>query len=392
MRTLVVSNNPMDAVSSRLRNAVRAKLDPQGPAISDFLEMERRFSQSQPEMVIVVLSPDVPQGLDVVRRARRQTANPILAVGPVSEPKLILRALQEGADHYLDEADAEIGLDAVLSRMQTKEETKTPTGRLIAVLSASGGSGASTIAVNIATVLAKENKRCTLIDLKPGRGDLAALLDLKPVYHLADLCINVDRLDAAMFDKMLIAHQSGVRLLASPQVFGDTRMVSAQGVSQALAYARKLGANVVVDLEDCFHEEQILALRQASSILVVSRLDFTSMRNARRILEHLSSELEIQRGKVRLVINRLGQPGELPLTEAEEALGGRIAHYVPDDPRTINEANNIGVPAVLRSPKARVSKRLTDLARSVLERRRPDKNGNHVAPVRSKWLLGMFSR
>src|SRR2546430_16000570 len=104
------------------------------------------------------------------------------------------------------------------------------------------------------------------------------------------------------------------------------------------------------------------------------------MRNARRILEHLSSELDVPRGRVRLVINRLGQPGELPLNEAEEALGGRITHAIPDDPRTVNEANNIGVPVVIRSPKARVSKRLAELARSVLDRRRPD--NSHVTPAK----------
>ena len=229
-----------------------------------------------------------------------------------------------------------------------------------------------------------------LLDLKPGRGDLAALLDLKPVYHLADLCVNVARLDAAMFEKMLVAHESGVRLLASPQVFGDTRMVSPQGVSQALTLARKTGSNIVVDLEDCFHEEQTITLKQASSILVVARLDFTSMRNARRILEHISSELDVPRGRIRLVINRLGQPGELPLAEAEEALGGKISHYVPDDPRTVNEANNIGIPVVTRAPKSRVARKIMELAKSVLDRRRPD-NGA-VPPANGKWLMNMFSR
>ena len=65
-------------------------------------------------------------------------------------------------------------------------------GRMIAVLAPSGGSGSSTLAVNVATVLAKEHKSAALIDLKLQAGDLAALLDLKPTYTLADLCQNVD--------------------------------------------------------------------------------------------------------------------------------------------------------------------------------------------------------
>src|SRR5205823_13645223 len=126
------------------------------------------------------------------------------------------------------------------------------------------------------------------------------------------------RLDRSMFEKMLVAHPSGVHLLASPQVYGDIRLVTPQGVGQALAQARRLFSHVVVDVEDCSHEEQVLTLQQASAILLVSRLDFTSLRNARRILEHLS-RLGIHANQIKLVVNRQGQTNELPVAEAEEA-------------------------------------------------------------------------
>jgi pilus assembly protein CpaE len=225
--------------------------------------------------------------------------------------------------------------------------------------------------VNLATVLARDHERSALFDLKPGRGDLAALLDLKPTFNLADLCLNVARLDRAMFEKALVQHPCNVHLLASPQVFGGTRLVTATGVSQALMMARKLFPHVVIDLEDCFHEEQVLAARQASVLLLVARLDFTSLRNARRILEHLR-ELGIPESRIRLVANRFGQPNELPVNEAEAALDVKIAHFIPDDPRTINGANNTGIPAVLKAPSTKVAQGIAQLARSILERRRSE--------------------
>src|SRR5205823_7065498 len=109
---------------------------------------------------------------------------------------------------------------------------------------------------------------------------------------LADICLNVARLDRAMFEKALVPHAGGIHLLAAPQVFGSTRLVTTQGVCQALTMARRLFSYVVVDLEDCFHEEQVMALRQASAVLLVTRLDFTSLRNMRRILDHLG-EVEV---------------------------------------------------------------------------------------------------
>src|SRR5581483_870541 len=200
---LVVSANLVDAVTSRLRGLLQAKVDAQGPATVDFTDVGTRLAQVQAQVIVVVLAPDPDVGLDVIGSVRRQTTGYILAVGP-ADPRLILQALREGADHYLDEAELETGIDAAVSRWQGRGEVTAPSGRLIAVLAASGGSGASTLAVNVAAALARGQERCALIDLKPGRGDLAALLDLKPAFHLADLCLNVARLDRAMFEKMLV--------------------------------------------------------------------------------------------------------------------------------------------------------------------------------------------
>src|SRR5207302_598831 len=167
----------------------------------------------------------------------------LLAAGQASAATFGLRARPCGADQYLDETELGTGLDSVLARLQIKQEATAPPGRLLAILAASGGSGASTLAVNIAVTLAQEHQKCGLIDLKPGTGDLAALLDLKPQFTLADLCLNVSRLDRAMFEKMLVRHSSGVHLLASPQVFGNARVVTSQGVSHALTMALMLFAH-----------------------------------------------------------------------------------------------------------------------------------------------------
>ena len=370
MRTLVASMNVLDPVSAKLRSLLRALVDSQGPVATSFDKAEESLLQVQPELLVVVLSPDADKGLEMVRTLRRGMPGYLMAVGEASDPKLILRALQLGADHYVDQADLEAELEAGVSRLKVKQEAVAPTGRLLAVLGASGGVGGSTLAVNLATVMAKAQGKTVLLDLHPGRGDLAALLDLKPQFNLADLCINVARLDRTIFEKMLVRHDSGVHLLGAPQMFGDTRVVSAQGVTQALAMARRVFPVVVVDLEDCFHEEQVVTLRQATAILLVARLDFTSLRNAHRILDHLQ-ELEIARHQVKVVVNRSGQANELPVTEAEEALGQKLAHFVPDDCKTLNGANNSGIPAVLKEPNSKVSHSIKELSKIVFERRTP---------------------
>jgi pilus assembly protein CpaE len=388
MRSLVVSQDCFDLANTRLRGIVRALMDGSGPEISTFADAENRIFQVEPEVVFVVLSADPEAALELLPRLRRGNSFFLLAVGSATEPQLILRAMQCGADQYLDENNLEESLKAALSRFHVEQEAPaSPTGRLAAFLSTSGGSGASTLAVNVASILAREHERCALVDLNPGRGDLAALLDLKPPFNLSDVCLNAGRMDRGMFEKVLARHASGIYLLAAPQEFADARVVTPRGVTVAVGFARTMFPGVVVDLEDCFHEEQAVVLRQASTVFLVCRLDFTSLRQARRVIKHVL-KLGVPRPSVRIVVNRYGQPNELPVDEAEDALGERLSLFVPDDPKTFNVANNIGLPAVLKNPQARVSQSIEQLADVVMDRPQ-NRSGLRAGAAK---LMSLFSR
>ncbi|HEV3443363.1 MAG TPA: hypothetical protein VG099_01915, partial [Gemmataceae bacterium] len=150
MRALIVSHDIMEAVSSKLRGILRAQVDTQGPATSTFEGAENALYQVRPEMVVVALSPDPERGLEMLRKLRGEMTGYLLAAGQTADSKLILRALHAGADQYLDEADLEAGLESVLARLQIKQEANAPPGRLLALLAASGGSGASSLAANLA--------------------------------------------------------------------------------------------------------------------------------------------------------------------------------------------------------------------------------------------------
>ncbi len=332
-----------------------------------------RLAQLKIELAVVNLSPDPERGLAVVSAIRGKVSGRLLVIGPAGDSKIVLRALRGGADDYIDEVELEAELADALSRLKTELSAHSEdAARTIAVLAPSGGSGSSTLAANMAIVLAKEHKSSLLVDLKLESGDLAALLDLKPSHSLADLCLNVNRMDRVFFERSLARHASGVHLLASPLQFSEIEHVTPEAVRTVLNLGRTLFPYVIVDLDHNYHAEQVDVLLQADVILLVLRLDFGSLRNARRSIEHLE-RLGIDRQRLRLVINRYGQPKEVPFAKAEEALGLKIFHFVPDDPRTVNRANNSGVPVVLESPSAKIAKSVVKLAISV--------NGQHTAPT-----------
>jgi pilus assembly protein CpaE len=368
MRACIVSDH--EPTSTRVRQLLLQKgLDRPAPQVLSLVQAAQQLGGAQPDLLVVTLAPDADNALAVLGNLRLLTAARILAVGPAADSRLILRALRAGAADYVDQADLEAGLVDALARVRAEMPAQAEPGRLLALLAPSGGSGSSTLAVNVATVLAGEHKSSALFDLKLEAGDLAALLDLRPTHTIAELCLNAASMDRVMFERSLSRHASGVHLLAAPRTRADVAQVTPDAVRQALAVARNLFPYVVADLDHSFREEQLEVLSQADVVLVVLRLDFTALRNTQRTLEYLEQG-GIPQDRVRLVVNRYGQPKEVPAAKAEEALGVKIAHYVPDEPKTVNRANNSGVPVVLESPRASVSRSLTKLAASV--------NGRHT--------------
>lgn len=380
MCPLLVAPSFQHPVLAKLKSLLRGHEGFRDPVIALYDRAEEQCANLAPELVMMVLSPEQPDRcLEVLQRLRKLKAGHILVIGPGTDPKLILRSLQAGAEHYIDQTELESELEAGLTRLHFQHGPAKGSRRLIAVLSASGGCGASTVAVNLAAVIARDQGRCHLIDLHTGKADLAALLDLVPQYTLSDLCRNEARLDKSLYEKLLERHSSGICLLSAPRDFGDAAYCTAQGVEQALSMAQEIFADIIVDLEDCFHEEQVLAIQLASEIVLVSRLDFISIRNTRRILDHLGN-MNVPRQRIKLAINQYGHPDDLPVAEAEEAIGLKPTTFIPHDPKVICSANNSGIPAAFKQP---TSLAVNAIASLVGLERKGDPNSGLLPKLRS---------
>lgn len=315
-----------------------------------------------PENIFVTLSPSAERSLTVLRDLRRAAHDAhIFVVGPTTDARLAIRALREGADEFLDQADIQNELTSALDRLKSESGA---VGRMVAILGPSGGCGASTVAVNVAVALAQKNGACGLLDLKLASGDLASPLDLKPNYTIADLCQYAERLDRSLLEGALLKHACGVQLVAAPGKRTDLPRVTIEGVKQVLNVSRLVFPFVVADVDHSYGAEQAAVLTASDLIVLVMRLDFLALRNMRRTLEYLE-ELTVPKDRIRIVVNRFGQPGELPAAKVEEALSAKICSFLPEDPKTVNRATNHGQPVVLEAPKAHISRGLVELAASL---------------------------
>ena len=312
------------------------------------------------DILLIVLAPDFERALGVLRDVHRRTTARILAVGPATDTKLVLRALREGALEYLDQGELLTELSDALKRLNASGTL----GRIIGVLAPCGGSGASTLAVNVATVLTRKYQSCALIDLNLEAGDLAPLLNLKPNHTLSDLCQNIERLDYSLLQGCLSRSEGGVQLLPAPANIADAATVTADAIDSILSLACRHFPFVVLDMDHTFRPEQRRAMLHSDVLVLVLRLDFISLRNTRITLDFLKS-IEVSRDRIRIVANQVGEPGQLSASQAEESLGLKIWHVIPDDQKAVNRANNDGIPVVVQSPSAKVSLSLTKLAENL---------------------------
>lgn len=367
MRILIACDQDRD--SQRIRGVLgRNGLEcPSGHVVPLDLAADRA-SRLRPDLLVLVLTHDPGPGLEALRESRSTLPSLyVLAVGQATDPKFILRTLHEGADEFLDDKNLEADLNEVLQRLKARvgsEPDQEKSGKVISVMASSGGSGSSTLASNIAVVLAAKHNECGLVDLRLSAGDLASMLDLKPTHHVADLCDHLARLDQSLFSQFFTRHQSGVWLLAASGDIGDRERVTSKGVRRALSMARVRFPYVVADLDSGFGSAQVEALWQSDVILVVVRLDYTSIRNTRRTLQTFI-DMGLGTERVRLVVNGYGQRRQLTIGQVEEALGMKIPHFVPNDPAVVHQAINKGVPIVLHRPFSKIAKSIQGVAVSV---------------------------
>lgn len=363
MRALIVGQDA-PACETAIAMVARAGFDRAAIDVASWADAAETAESVRYGLAICLLPPDWEWALKALRGLRNATAATILAVGPADEPKRILHLLREGVDEYLDAADIEAELEGALIRIKTRSDTAHNLGRTYAVLAPCGGCGVSTLAANLAVAFAAKHGRAGLFDLSLPVGDLAFLLDLEPVYTLADVCRNHPHLDRSVVEQAMVGHASGVSVLASPASLREAGAVQREAVRRAVGLGRTLFPHLVVDLGRGILPEQAAALALCDALLLVLRLDMTCLRKARASLDYLA-ELGVPEDRILAVANFYGMPKGLPLRKFHQALGLDSLHLLPYDPSRANRATNDGSAIVRDRPRARISRAICDLAGSL---------------------------
>ncbi len=337
-------------------------------------EMLRR---GQP--VVAVFGPGlaVPHGFQQIGRltAAHPELAAVFAVEELSTP-VLQSALRAGARDTVASGDP-VGLAHAVARVggllvgtatfrpPPAAPIRAATGRLIAVFSAKGGVGKTTVAVNVATAMAQRtDERVALVDGDSEFGDVAVVLCLPPQHTVLDAAAAVQYGDTELVYSLLTRHDSGLLVLPAPTEPGLGSQLTANDMLSVCDALRTACGIVVVDLPPTLSESVVAILEAADEVLLVGAMDIPSVKNLKIGLQAL--DLTAMAGsKLRLVLNRANAKVKLDVREVEQVLGLRAEFPIPSD-IAVPISVNLGVPVVLRAPRSPAGRALTHVATVLL--------------------------
>ena len=325
------------------------------------LEIVRR---EVPNIALLYLDADPAGVLEAANKIAQLNGCAAVIVSRDRNPDNILQAMRSGARDYAYLEDEGIDVRRVLLNLSlapgVSEEQAQPRGMVIAVFSAKGGSGATTIAANLAGAMIPEGAeglqgKVALLDMDLQMGDVLAFLDLSSRYTWKDLAANLHRLDADLLYKSLTLHPSGLHVVAQSDVLEEAEEVKPASVGKVITFLRQHFDFIVVDGLRSFDELSLVALDLADRILLTFSQDIPALKNANRCLA-IFRQLGYDNEKVKLVLNRYHKRGDLDLDSVADALGMAVEGTVSNDFPTAIKAVNEGSLLVDIAPRARITK------------------------------------
>lgn len=323
-----------------------------------------RLRRTSFDLVILPIDGATADDLSVIEHDIRPSAPFIIGTAANATQELILGALRAGIPEFVPAPVQSEELDVAVRRLLRRMEPDARLrGMLLAVYSGKGGLGTTSVAVNLATAIAKEQPEAqvALVDFVVVGGDIRVMLDLKPTYDIGDLVMKVDRIDGDLLSSLMTTGPAGMHILPSSDRPEVQDLIDGAATSTILAQLRAHFHYVVIDLEHYLGERTIGALDMADRIILVTQLSVPALRSTQRTLD-LFNRLGYPPTKVQVVVNRSNAESALTIGDAETVLGRRIAAKLPNDFSSCAEATTKGVPVLEHAPGSSLADSFRQLA------------------------------
>ena len=355
------------------------------------------IQQTQPDIALVNVDSDPGSAVRLIADVTARSPNcAVLVISRSQEGSLILQVMRSGASEFLN---LPLQLDDFVSALDRIRATRGggsgegagESGMIVSVTGVCGGIGTTAVAVNMAAALAQiPGNSPVIIDLDLTLGDADVWLDIISDYTLRDVADNIDRLDYALLKRSLTRHECGAYLLPRPVQIEGHGVIRTDDLRRILALLKATFSHLIIDTSKAFGELDLSAMEVSDSILMVTELDLSCLRNVVRIMQFLSEHNDMDK-KVEIICNRMGiEDSGISISRALDTIGRDVYWQLPNDFATMIGARNNGKPLCQYSPKAQITRSIRDLVTRLCS---GDEGPASTETVdKKKSLFGLFSK
>ncbi|HEX9387120.1 MAG TPA: response regulator [Anaerolineales bacterium] len=332
----------------------------------DGISATEAIRAKQPAVQVVILSVQGDQ--NYMRRAMLAGARDFLTKPPMGD-ELISAIRRAGAMAQSEKSkSAQIAVAPISGNVGTMIGYGAPKGKIVTIYSPKGGTGCTTLAVNLALTLNNEDTRVALVDGNLQFGDVAVFINEQGKNTIIDLAPRADELDPEIVEEVMLKHAtSGLHVLAAPSRPEYAEKVSSGQFAKVLEYLRQMYAYVIVDTAALLTDVTLSAIDISDVIVLVTTQDIPSIKNCRLFLDLLQT-LGIERERILFVMNRYDKRINITPDRVTENLKQEIVSVIPFDEQTTTKAVNRGIPFVLDSKNQPAARGVFSLAESVRAR------------------------
>lgn len=299
--------------------------------------------------------------------ARAVPGVPIVVLTGHEDLDLESQILSAGAQDYLVKSHLDprvLGktLRCALQR-QRAQPSQLKAGRVIGFIGAKGGVGTTTVAVNVASTLSRQGKNVIATELRPYLGTFSVELGHDPAQDLGGLLeLSSPMINAEELRKRLVQASPGLRVLFSPQKIVDFKEIGAEQAEAILVGLSHLAEYVIVDMPPQPSAACTAALKNCNYVGLVVAREPSSVRLAKRFLEHLKSSGVTSSQIAAVVVSHAPLDSPMELRAVTTQLGCGILAVIPPAAEALNRAHRMVTPLVLADPESHASVAFTELA------------------------------
>jgi pilus assembly protein CpaE len=327
---------------------------------------------------------DLLAGLDTLAEVC-DAGTRVIIIGRHNDIVLYRELVRRGVSDYLMAPISPLDLIRAVSSLFTAPDAK-PVGRLVAVVGAKGGVGASTIAHNVAWAIARNllvDSVVTDLDLAFGTAGLDYNQD--PPQGIADAVFSPERIDSGFVDRLLSKCTDHLSLLAAPATLDRVYDFGPEAFDAILDILRTSVPCIVLDVPHIWTGWSKRALVAADDILIVACPDLANLRNAKNLID----VLRVARPndyRPHYCLNQVGVPKRPELKPADfaKALEVQPTAVIPFEPQLFGTAANNGQMIAEMAANHRTTETFRQLAQLLTGRAEVKRSRNLLAPFINK--------